>query len=189
MRTRLKKRKRQTINLAAGLVLAAVFLSGCMGGLMPGEKPVSVPESNPGYPLPLFTFIDGGLENGKTPCADFAQSFDANFPVSVSVLYQNVGGGEPYAVTDEATIRAVFDALQNIEVTGENGWAHTDDYLTYSFGMKDGSSMKFTFQSGCFNGRGERLFSLRGFDALAAALSYPPDWEPPEGAPLPLQRY
>ena len=189
MCARLNKRKRHIKNLAFGLMLSAIFLAGCNGVPLPEDKPgearqtdkpISVPENNPGYPLPLFTFIDGGQESKKTPCADFAEGFETDFPVSVSVLYQNVGGGEPYAVADEATIRAVYEALQNIEVTGENGWAHTDDYLTYSFKMNNGNSISFHFQSGSYHGRSDRLFSLSGFGALLEALDYPSDWEPPE---------
>jgi hypothetical protein len=123
---------------------------------------------------PLFAY----LNNPDVYALD--ANFETDFPVSVSVLYQNVGGGSPYTATDEATIRAVFAALKNISVTGEAGSAHTDDYLTYYFTMADGGGMEFTFQSGCYIGHNETLLSLEGFNALAEALSYPPDWEPPE---------
>jgi len=130
--------------------------------------------------ISLFAYIDASIEGDSTPCADFAENFKSNFPVSVSVLYQNVGGGQPYTVTDEKMIRDVFEALKNIEVVEENGMAHTDDYLTYYFTMADNSSIQFTFQSGCYIGRRDNLLSLTGFGALSAALDYPPDWEPPE---------
>ncbi|MDR0840368.1 MAG: hypothetical protein LBN26_03150 [Christensenellaceae bacterium] len=133
--------------------------------------------------------LSGGGSPGGTPLFEYLNNpaihaldanFETDFPVSVSVLYQNVGGGSPYTVTDEATIRAVFAALKNLSVTGEGGFAHTDDYLTYYFTMADGGSMQFTFQSGCYIGHNETLLSLEGFRALTEALSYPPDWQPPE---------
>ena len=192
MRTHLIKRKHYIKNLMAELVLLVILLTGCVGASLPGDNPegtpksagptnnpISLPENNPSYPLPLFAFIDGIRGDGSTPCADFEESFESNFPVSVSVLYQSIGGGEPYTVTDEATIRAVFYALPNMEVSGENGWARTDDYLTYYFTMKDDRSMRFLFQGNSYNSKGGfgELFSLNGFDALVAALAYP---EPPE---------
>ncbi len=99
-------------------------------------------------PVSLFYFIDAARTDGATPLADFAAGFENNFPESVSVLYQNVSGGSPYTVTDAETIRAVFDALKNITVTGEGGMAHTDDYLTYYFTYEGGGRMSFSFQSG-----------------------------------------
>jgi hypothetical protein len=116
--------------------------------------------------LPLFEYI------GEDAMA-FAEHFEDDFPVSVTVRYETVAGGEPYETESRETIRAVFEALRNMTVVSDNGSGHTDDYLTYTFAMIDGRRHVFTFQTGCYLGDRGHLLGVEGFGALQAALSAP----------------
>lgn len=119
---------------------------------------------------PLFEFLN------DPAITAFAQSFETDFPVSVAVLYQNVGGGEPITKDEERVIRAVFTALSKMVVMKEAGPGHTDDYLTYTFRMKDGKSVSFSFQSGMLD-MDMALYEIVGYKELLKALR-PPGWAP-----------
>ena len=112
--------------------------------------------------VPLFEFC------GIT---QFADNFETDFPISVSVVHNTIESGTPIIVNSETTIRAVFEALRGITVGGENGSAHTDDHLQYWFTMQDGSRLGFSFQQGQLM-RGNSLYKITGFGKLTSALSY-----------------
>ena len=117
---------------------------------------------------PLFTYLGAHIEA-------FAENFDTDFPVSVSVRHDTEASGIPFETTRSATIRAVFIALRTITVIGEGGPAHTDDYLVYTFKMADGREYAFSFQQGYLlegTSHGQQIL-IDGFDALAAVLSPP----------------
>ena len=111
--------------------------------------------------MPLFDYLK---------VREFANNFEKDFPVSVSVCHTTVAGGEPYTSDSESTIRAVFDALDGITVGNEAGSAHTDDYLDYWFTMSDGRTIMFEFQQGKLI-VGGGVYELTGFGALSAALA------------------
>jgi hypothetical protein len=138
-------------------------LGGCQGSISgeieSTEKPIAR--------VSLFEYIGDDA-------AAFAERFEEDFPVSVSVRHDTIASGYPYEVKDEETIRAVFEALKNMVVISDNGSAHTDDYLIYRFTTADGDQYSFEFQQGCYLGDGGgRLLGVEGFGALEAALSVP----------------
>ncbi|MDR2514081.1 MAG: hypothetical protein LBD02_02600 [Christensenellaceae bacterium] len=147
MRTR-----RLALFLAA---LLALSLAGC------GRLPFLPKER---IDQPLFVFL--GEEA-------FAEGFEANFPVEVAVSYTSVAGEERRVSSDPQVIRDVFNALKEIVVLSEEGPAHTDDYLDYSFSFADGGGLGFSFQSGMLH-RMETLYALSGMAELENAL--PPPW-------------
>lgn len=132
----------------------------------PTATQTSAATQEPKIDTTLFEFI------GSEKLMTFAENFEENFPVSVSVLYQSVDGGEPYYATDEATIRAVFEALSRMVVLEEAGWGHTDDYLNYYFEMPDGSTIGgFSFQGGKYLGPRMNLYKVSGFSELYSTLN------------------
>ena len=153
--------------LPFALVLAVIMiLSGC--GARTGNADTHKCRFKPGSGTPLFEYLD------NPEVTAFAEGFETNIPTSVSVTHYMVDGGEPYEVTDEATIRAVFEALSNMTVLGEcSESAHTDDDLFYRFFMEDGSTIYFIFQNDCLMLNGAYLYHVEGFDALWEALPYP----------------
>jgi len=145
------------ILLLALAVITALSLSGCFFSLFGnGSKKLD--------PQPLFEFIG--------PAAmEFAENFENDFPVSVSVRHDYGTSGTPYVSTDKDVILEVASALYCMEVVSDEGWAHTDDFTYYSFNMADGSGISFQFQEGCFVGNEDRKFGVTGYDRLSAALS------------------
>ncbi|MCL2544442.1 MAG: protease inhibitor I42 family protein [Clostridia bacterium] len=119
--------------------------------------------------VPLLEYLD------DPALTAFAERFDEDFPVSVSVRHDGEASGTPVTVTDPEVIRAVFEALGNIVVLGE--WpvsGHTDDYLNYYFEMADGRIMYgFEFQGGMLLDAWMGLHEIIGFDALQNALPSP----------------
>jgi predicted secreted protein len=119
--------------------------------------------------IPLLEYL-----NDKA-LTTFAEHFDEDFPVSVSVRYDGESSGTPFTVTDPEIIRAVFEALRNIIVVGE--WpasGHTDDYLNYYFEMADGRRIYgFEFQDGMLLDARMGLHEIIGFDVLQNVLLDP----------------
>ncbi len=164
---------RKKILCSLFIAVLAASLCGCVPffGLQrespPTEMPTGALEENPGIlAVPLFEYLGSGA-------VEFAENFVNDFPVSVTVQYQTVAGGQPHTVTDEYTIRAVFDALKNMAVLDDAGSGHTDDYLRYWFTMEDGREVGgFEFQQGLYLDGQMGLHNVTGFDTLWAALPY-----------------
>lgn len=150
------------------VAILCVLLAGCApfldteGGPEPGNGLTRMP-----IKMPLFDFYAN--EPGVTA---FAENFETDFPVSVTVQYSTVAGGEPVTVTDEQTIRAVFEALSNITVLDEAGGGHTDDELDYYFTMQDGSTVGFTFQEGMLMDDRMMCYNITGFGDLQKAFPW-----------------
>ena len=119
--------------------------------------------------VPLFEYLN------DTALISFADNFENDFPLSVSVRYDGEASGEPVTVTEPEVIRMVFEALSNITVLGE--WpesGHTDDYLNYYFEMPNGNIIRgFVFQDGMLLDEWMGLHEITGFDALQEALPDP----------------
>jgi hypothetical protein len=120
----------------------------------------------------LFAFLD------DPALFAFANSYETDFPTSVSVRHDGEASGTPVTVTDPDTIRAVFEALCQITVLREwPGSDTTDDYLNYYFEMADGRVIYgFGFQRGMLYHDWMRLYEISGFDALQKALPDPGLW-------------
>ncbi len=118
---------------------------------------------------PLFEYLN------DPALTTFAENFETDFPVAVSVRHDGLGGGVPRAATDPKIIRAVFEALRDITVLAE--WpisGHTDDELIYTFQMADGRNIgRFAFQDGMLLDEWMSVYELTGFDALQEALPDP----------------
>lgn len=157
-------------------ILLAVMLCVLLAGCAPFLNMEGNPEPGTAEPglertfrddITLFVFYMNDPE-----IAAFVENFETDFPVSVSVRYQTVAGGEPVTATDEQTIRAVFDALSNMMVVDEAGGGHTDDYLDYYFTMQDGSTVGFTFQEGMLLDDRMMRYNVKGFRELEQAFPW-----------------
>jgi len=122
--------------------------------------------------LPLLEYLNDPI------LIAFAENFEEDFPISVSVRHDGEASGTPTTVTDPETIRAVFEALRNITVLGD--WpvsGHTDDYLNYYFEMPDGKFVYgFEFQDSMLLDSWMGLHEITGFDTLQRALPDPGVW-------------
>ena len=67
-------------------------------------------------------------------------------PKSCSVLYDQMGSRPSVTVTDEQTIREVYDRLARMRVTGTSDQGVTDNYHHVSFELQDGSTVSFAFE-------------------------------------------
>lgn len=132
------------------------------------EGPMEQPPAA-GQGIPLLEYLNNPVLTA------FAENFDKDFPVSVSVRYEGEVGGNPVTITDPEVIRAVFEALQGITVMAErpeNGSRH--DTLRYYFRMADGRDIyNFTFQKDFLLDSRMSLHDILGFDALKAILPDP----------------
>jgi len=147
----------------------------CLSYLFKAGEPITfyaineVPET---ADLPLLEYLNDPI------LIAFAENFDKDFPISVSVRHDGEASGTPVTVTDSETIRAVFEALQKITVLGK--WpvsGHTDDYLYYYFEMPDGRMIYgFEFQDGMLLDSRMGLYEIKGFDMLQYALPDPGAW-------------
>lgn len=91
-------------------------------------------------------------------------------PQSANVLYDQVGSRPEVDVTDEETIRWIYEGLRRIEVVGETDMSVTDCYHYVVFTLQDGTKVRFSFESeeilDCGGGRrysvtgGSELWSL-----------------------------
>jgi len=128
-----------------------------------------IPDDDNKLGVPLLEFIN------KPSLIEFAENFDNNFPVSVSVRHDGEASGEPVTATDPDVIRSVFDALCNITVLEE--WHEsgaTDDYLNYYFEMPNGDMIwDFVFQKGMYLDGWMGLYVITGFENLQEALKDP----------------
>ena len=97
----------------------------------------------------------GDVLSGSNPILVFDQSegakklmkaFDEGNIVSATVLYDQGGGNEPYATTDQEEIRTIYKALKNITVTGKSEMSITDCYHFVSFEFEDGTSYGYRFE-------------------------------------------
>ncbi|MDL2238436.1 hypothetical protein LJC56_11540 [Christensenellaceae bacterium OttesenSCG-928-K19] len=162
--------KRKTVCLLIASMLLCFCVAGCSAPFLNtgGQNLTPTTSEKIGEGTPLFEYLD------DPQILLFAENFEDNVPVSISVLYQTEAGGEPYTVTDEETIRSVFEALQSMMVLGEAGSGHTDDYLNYYFEMADGTIIGgFEFQGGMYLDSRMGLHEVTGFAQLQATLSYP----------------
>ena len=174
------------------LILALTRLVGCTGGDSTDESvaPISIVV---GYPNEKgdtdigednSTDTDGDAAIYGIPLLEhlndqalliFAENFENDFPLSVSVRSDGEASGVPVTVTEPEVIRAVFEALCSITVLGE--WpesGHTDDYLNYYFEMPNGSFIHgFVFQNGMLLDGWLGLYEITGFDALQEVLPAP----------------
>lgn len=115
--------------------------------------------------VPLFAYLNDPELNA------FAENFERDFPVSVSVRHDTEGSGAPVTSADPETIRAVFKALSEMTVLPRTEGGHTDDYLYYIYTMADGRTIwTCTFQSGMLLDGDMWLHALTGYDALIEAL-------------------
>lgn len=148
-------------------LMIALALAAAMCFSMAGSDGNRMRADQPG--IPLFEHLN------DPALAAFAQSFEANFPVSVSVRHDGEASGTPVTVTAPETIRAVFEALRQITVLCEAPVSgHTDDCLNYYFEMADGSVVYgFQFQDGMLLDEWMGLHVITGFDALQEALADP----------------
>lgn len=91
-------------------------------------------------------------------------------PRSANVLYDQMGSRPDVDVTDEETIRRIYEGLCRIEVVGETDISVTDCYHHVVFTLQDGTKVRFAFESeeilDCGGGRrysvtgGSELWSL-----------------------------
>ena len=136
------------------------------------EGEISDPAGLPQEGIPLLEYLNDPI------LIAFAENFQEDFPVSVSVRHDGEASGTPVTATDSETIRAVFEALVNITVWGE--WpvgGHTDDYLNYYFEMFGGRMIYgFEFQNGMLLDSRMGLHEITGFDTLQRALPDPGAW-------------
>ena len=99
---------------------------------------------------------------------EFAENFERDFPMAVSVTDLTVAGGLWTTSYDEALIREAFEALNGIQILEGRETAHTDDYVETMFTMTDGRAFTFSFQKGCFLMGGMQA-EVSGYDRLDAA--------------------
>ena len=77
----------------------------------------------------------------------FGRRVQGELPVQAIACWQGEGGGEPVGFTDPAEIRALFNALASVRLTGYAELVRTDDYTSFSFTFADGSAQVFSFDS------------------------------------------
>lgn len=134
-------------------------LTGYLDELIKNAPPVANENGTP-----IFEFINDEMVK------DFAENYESNPPVSVTVRYDTVGDGTPDTHTDKETIDAVYKAISTMTVGKSLGSGHTDDYLNYTFKMADNTSITFEFQEGALLMPGMELYEVTNFDALYKAL-------------------
>lgn len=67
-------------------------------------------------------------------------------PLSVYVMYDQMGSNPGADVTDPYYIQSVYDALSEIKITGETQESVTDCYHCVAFTFSDGTSAAFNFE-------------------------------------------
>lgn len=167
----------------ASLSLRAIHTRYFKDPVLPGVRVINMGSFYSG----IYT-IPGNGEESSTSLLEFlndpalftfAERFEEDFPVSVSVCHDGEASGVPVTSTDPQTIHGVFEALCQITVLGE--WplsSQEDDYLQYSFAMANGSVIHgFQFQDGMLlHGWKASLYQIAGFDALQEVLADPGLW-------------
>ena len=123
------------------LALAVGIPNGLFGGnnkakeLNDGNTP-SVKELKDGNPILIFD---------KRDCAKaLLQAYDNDQVVSVTVLYDQMGGNEPYESDDPTVITNIYKNLKNIVVGDETGESLTDSYHFVDFAFSEDSTGKLT---------------------------------------------
>ena len=167
----MKFNKRQILTLL--ITFAILLIAACADENGNSDdnyiESITIPDDDCKSGVPL-------LEHFNNPALTaFAENFDTDFPMSVSVQHDGEASGEPVTVTDSEVIHAVFEALRNITVLGD--WPKsgtTDDYLNYYFEMQDGRIISgFRFQDSMLLDEWMGLYEISGFDALQEALPDP----------------
>jgi hypothetical protein len=67
-------------------------------------------------------------------------------PKRCNVLYDTMGARPSVEVTDEETIKQIFELLCEIEVVGPSEWSITDCYHHVFFELQDGTIVGFRFE-------------------------------------------
>lgn len=119
--------------LAAALLC---LLSACgSGGKVPAEG--SVPGTETGSVLSL-----PGDEGSARLAADMEAG---RIPEKCNVLYDAMGSRPDVTVTDPEQIRAIYDALARVRLTGGEAMSVTDSYHHVIFCLRDGTAVSYRF--------------------------------------------
>lgn len=90
----------------------------------------------------LFSFT--GNDKGS-----LEDSFELNFPLAVSVRLHTSTNSDVVETKDRETIRTVFYAIKDIQVTGQAP-KYSDDYIIYTFTTADNKSYSYAFADGMY---------------------------------------
>lgn len=91
-------------------------------------------------------------------------------PKRCNVLYDTMGARPSVEVTDEETIKQIFELLCEIEVVGPSQWSITDCYHHVFFELQDGTIVGFRFEGEGLLVGSETNYELKGGNDLWALV-------------------
>ena len=131
------------------------FGGGGQGGDLDDDGTPKIGEVLKGSnPILVFDKSDGAKQ--------LMTAFDEGTIVSAEVLFDQMGGNEPYQTTDQEEIRIIYKALKNITVKGKSEMSVTDSYHYVFFTFEDGSSYGYRFEGTSLLCYGEDNYDIEG---------------------------
>lgn len=137
------------------------------------NAPTSEPSPSPtatAAKLPEDSIL--AFENDAASAQLVSDMDSGKMPRSCSVLYDQMGARPSVTVTDEQTIREVYDRLARMQVTGESNQSVTDSYHHVSFELQDGTTVSFAFEGEGILVRGKQNYAAVDQGELWAYVRY-----------------
>ena len=135
------------------------FFGGGQGGDLDDDGTPKIGEVLKGSnPILVFDKSDGARQ--------LMTAFDEGTIVSAEVLYDQMGGNEPYKTTDQEEIRTIYKGLKNITVKGKSNMSVTDCYHYVFFTFEDGSSYGYRFEGTDLLVYGSDNYDIAGGEGL-----------------------
>ena len=148
-----------TLALACGNV-------GCATGTNAPHNttPQEQTQKAPQYELESDSIL---LFNDNENSAKLIEDMEAGrIPKRCNVLYDTMGARPSVEVTDEETIKQIFELLCEIEVVGLSEWSITDCYHHVFFELQDGTIVGFRFEGEELLVGSETNYELKGGNDL-----------------------
>lgn len=166
--------------IPALLILTLGLLTAC-GQTEPEPEPTAAPAE-------LTEISDNSILsfNNDEGSAELIRFFeDGNIPEEANILYDQMGANPDITIRDAETIRALYDLLRAVEVTGETNESITDCYHHIQFKLAEDHYVYYSFEGSEIWCYGTRHYSIRNSGKLFSLMrelteEYCQSWEDEE---------